>query len=55
MKNGDGSENYKVAIYSSFVHMTNNRLGLVNWDEGYLAYLIKSSVSDYCDANNMPL
>ena len=28
------------AIYSSYVHMTNNRLGLDNSDEGFLAYVI---------------
>ncbi|MFA0962292.1 thiopeptide-type bacteriocin biosynthesis protein [Roseivirga sp. BDSF3-8] len=28
-------------IYDSYVHMTNNRLGIQNRDEAYLAYLIK--------------
>lgn len=29
-------------IYDSYVHMTNNRLGIQNRDEAYLAYLIKN-------------
>jgi thiopeptide-type bacteriocin biosynthesis protein len=29
---------------SSFVHMTNNRLGILNRDEGYLGYLTKRSL-----------
>ena len=32
------------AIYASYVHMTNNRLGIQNRDEGYLAYLIMKSL-----------
>jgi thiopeptide-type bacteriocin biosynthesis protein len=32
------------SIYSSYVHMTNNRLGVLNRDEGYLAYLIQKSL-----------
>ncbi|MEQ9441164.1 MAG: thiopeptide-type bacteriocin biosynthesis protein [Cyclobacteriaceae bacterium] len=28
------------AIYDSYVHMTNNRLGILNRDEGYLGYLL---------------
>ena len=28
-------------IYDSYTHMVNNRLGILNRDEGYLAYLIK--------------
>ncbi len=31
-------------IYSSYVHMTNNRLGIQNRDEGYLGYLIRESL-----------
>lgn len=27
-------------VYASFVHMNNNRLGILNRDEGYLAYLL---------------
>jgi thiopeptide-type bacteriocin biosynthesis protein len=27
-------------IYESYIHMTNNRLGILNCDEAYLAYLI---------------
>lgn len=30
-------------IYASYVHMTNNRLGILNRDEGYLGYLIQRS------------
>lgn len=35
----------KWKIYDSYTHMTNNRLGILNRDEGYLAYLIKESTS----------
>ncbi len=31
------------AIYDSYIHMTNNRLGIQNRDEGYLGYLVKES------------
>jgi hypothetical protein len=31
-------------IYSSYVHMTNNRLGILNRDEAFLGYLIKRSL-----------
>lgn len=34
------------AIYSSYVHMTNNRLGLDNSDEGFLAYVIMGCLKD---------
>jgi hypothetical protein len=32
------------AILESYVHMTNNRLGILNRDEAYLGYLIKESL-----------
>lgn len=31
-------------IYADLIHMTNNRLGILNKDEGYIAYLIKESI-----------
>lgn len=31
-------------IYGSYVHMTNNRLGILNRDEAFLGYLIKRSL-----------
>ena len=31
-------------IYSSYVHMTNNRLGILNRDEAYLGYLLRESL-----------
>ena len=31
-------------LYDSYVHMTNNRLGILNRDEAYLGYLIKESL-----------
>jgi thiopeptide-type bacteriocin biosynthesis protein len=34
------------SLYESYVHMTNNRLGIFNQDEAYLGYLIKSCVSE---------
>jgi thiopeptide-type bacteriocin biosynthesis protein len=33
------------SIYSSYIHMTNNRLGILNRDEGYLGYLMMKSLS----------
>ena len=33
-------------IYDSYIHMTNNRLGIRNRDEGYLAYLIKEGLTE---------
>jgi thiopeptide-type bacteriocin biosynthesis protein len=33
------------AILESYVHMTNNRLGILNRDEAYLGYLIKESLN----------
>jgi hypothetical protein len=32
------------SIYDSYVHMTNNRLGIRNQDEGYLGYIIMRSL-----------
>jgi len=32
------------AIYDSYIHMINNRLGIMNRDEGYLAYLLRESL-----------
>jgi len=32
-------------LYESFFHMTNNRLGLLNNDEGFLAFLLMESLS----------
>jgi thiopeptide-type bacteriocin biosynthesis protein len=34
------------AIYDSYVHMTNNRLGIKNQDEGYLGYIIMKSLEE---------
>ncbi len=31
-------------IYDSYVHMTNNRLGILNRDEGYLGYLLEAGL-----------
>jgi thiopeptide-type bacteriocin biosynthesis protein len=33
-------------ILESYIHMTNNRLGILNRDEAFLGYLIKESLSD---------
>ena len=33
------------SLYESYVHMTNNRLGIFNQDEAYLGYLIKRCLS----------
>ena len=32
------------SIYESYVHMSNNRIGIMNQDEAYLGYLIKRSL-----------
>ena len=32
------------SIYDSYIHMINNRLGIMNRDEGYLAYLMRESI-----------
>ena len=32
------------AIYESYVHMTNNRLGIFNRDEGFLGFLMRESI-----------
>ncbi|MBL6449546.1 thiopeptide-type bacteriocin biosynthesis protein [Fulvivirga sp. 29W222] len=32
------------AIYDSYIHMINNRMGIMNRDEGYLAYLVRESI-----------
>ncbi|MEO1518615.1 MAG: thiopeptide-type bacteriocin biosynthesis protein [Bacteroidota bacterium] len=33
-------------LYADYLHMTNNRLGILNKDEGYLAYLIKECLKE---------
>lgn len=38
-------------ILESYVHMTNNRLGILNRDEGFLGYLIMESVKAMLEAN----
>lgn len=40
---------YYWSIYNSYIHMTNNRLGILNRDEGYLGYLIKESLKAFPD------
>jgi hypothetical protein len=32
-------------IFESYVHMTNNRLGILNRDESYLGYLMQQSLT----------
>ena len=39
------------SIYSDFIHLTNNRLGISNKDEGYLAYLIFQSLKQIGETN----
>lgn len=34
-------------LYSSYVHMTNNRLGILNQDEAYVAYLISRCLKEF--------
>jgi hypothetical protein len=38
------SRQYLWSILESYVHMTNNRLGILNRDEAYLGYLIRQSL-----------
>ncbi len=35
------------SLYSSYVHMTNNRLGILNQDEAYVAYLISRCLKEF--------
>ena len=37
-------------IFESYVHMTNNRLGIFNRDEAYIGYLIHQSLQALCTA-----
>lgn len=39
----EAKDNYSTFI-DGLIHMTNNRLGILNYDEGYLAYLIMRSL-----------
>lgn len=41
-------------IYDSYVHMINNRLGIMNRDEGYLGYLIKESIAEMLSSETSP-
>lgn len=34
-------------LFSDYIHMTNNRLGILNRDEGYLAFLIRNGLKAY--------
>lgn len=36
---------FKIALYDSYVHMTNNRLGILNFDEPLIAYFILKSLT----------
>jgi len=40
-------------ILNSYVHMTNNRLGILNRDEAYLGYLIKQSFEELKSQSNL--
>jgi thiopeptide-type bacteriocin biosynthesis protein len=42
------------SLYESYVHMTNNRLGIFNQDEAYLGYLIKACVSEMMKKQTTP-
>lgn len=37
----------KWKIYGSYMHMTNNRLGILNQDEAYIAYIVKMIFAEY--------
>jgi thiopeptide-type bacteriocin biosynthesis protein len=39
------------AVYDSYLHMTNNRLGILNHDEGFLGYLIKQGLEEMASEN----
>lgn len=36
----------KMVVYESYIHMTNNRIGILNRDEAFLGFLIKRSVEE---------
>lgn len=38
------TEQIRWALYDSYVHMTNNRLGILNRDEAYLAFIISKTL-----------
>lgn len=40
----DKNKYEKMMVYESYIHMTNNRIGILNRDEAFLGYLIKKSV-----------
>lgn len=40
------------SIFSSYVHMSNNRLGLMNCDESYIAYLVYRTLMDTSNCLN---
>ncbi len=41
----DISHQERWAVYGSYIHMTNNRLGILNRDEGYLGYVMMHGFS----------
>ena len=45
-----GEENTVRVILESYIHMTNNRLGISNYDEIYLAYFIYKNLELYADS-----
>jgi len=48
-KSSDTSDNVGNTLfylYDSFVHMTNNRLGISNYDESYISYLIQFALKE---------
>lgn len=42
---GPEKESIRFSVYSSLMHMNNNRIGVVNHDESYIAYILKEYIS----------
>jgi thiopeptide-type bacteriocin biosynthesis protein len=40
------SEGYAIEIYQSYIHMTNNRIGLRNMDEAFVAFVIRKILKE---------
>lgn len=46
------SEAQRLPIYASLLHLTNNRLGIANHDEAFLAYLLATALDSLTDDND---
>lgn len=46
LKDFDTEDKFSLNIFDSYIHMNNNRLGILNTDESFIAYLINSAIKD---------